>query len=67
VDTRHQTLQGVMFPLTDSAYEALAKFREKEITYVQLKIGKLLSPETILSVSMYNQHFYCRTQTSKKS
>ncbi len=45
VDTRHQTLQGVMFPLTEKAIGALGRFRKKQVTYVQLKIGKKLKKE----------------------
>jgi len=40
IDTRHQTLQGVLFPLTTKAVNALTKFRDKRLNYVQLKIGK---------------------------
>ncbi|XP_021957247.1 twinfilin [Folsomia candida] len=38
VDSRHQTLTGVMFPLTEKAYSALGRFKNKEVNYVQLKI-----------------------------
>ncbi|ODM92108.1 Twinfilin-1 [Orchesella cincta] len=38
IDTKHQTLQGVLFPLTKNAYAALEKFRNKQLNYVQLKI-----------------------------
>jgi len=38
VDTRHQTLQGVLFPLANSALDALENFRDKNMSYVQLKI-----------------------------
>jgi twinfilin-like protein len=38
VDTRHQTLQGVLFPLTSGALEALENFRDKRLNYVQLKL-----------------------------
>lgn len=40
VDSRHQTLTGVMFPLTEKAYSALGRFKNKEVNYVQLKIGE---------------------------
>jgi len=38
IDTRHQTLKGVLFPITARAYDALEKFRDKKLNYVQLKI-----------------------------
>ena len=41
VDTRHQTLQGLIFPLATKAIEALKKFQKKNLNYVQLKIGNL--------------------------
>jgi len=44
VDTRHQTLQGLAFPLTTKAIDALAKFQKKQLNYVQLKIGKCTLP-----------------------
>lgn len=43
IDTRHQTLQGVMFPLSTKAYDAIRQFKEKKLNYVQLKIGTLKS------------------------
>ncbi|KAM4619551.1 twinfilin-1a [Polymixia lowei] len=38
VDTKQQTLQGVAFPLHGDAVEALQRFREKDVNYVQLHI-----------------------------
>ncbi|XP_061677630.1 twinfilin-1-like [Syngnathoides biaculeatus] len=38
VDTKHQTLQGVAFPLHHTAIAALERFRDKDINYVQLRI-----------------------------
>ncbi|XP_015237832.1 PREDICTED: twinfilin-1 [Cyprinodon variegatus] len=38
VDTKQQTLQGVAFPIHKEASEALTRFKEKRINYVQLKI-----------------------------
>ncbi|KAM3870290.1 twinfilin-1a [Diretmus argenteus] len=38
VDTKQQTLQGVAFPMHGDAVEALERFRDKEINYVQLEI-----------------------------
>lgn len=38
VDTKQQTLQGVAFPLHGDAMEALERFRDKKLNYVQLKI-----------------------------
>uniref|UniRef100_A0A8C7ZXL3 Twinfilin-1 n=1 Tax=Oryzias sinensis TaxID=183150 RepID=A0A8C7ZXL3_9TELE len=39
VDTKQQTLQGVAFPIGKDAAEALKRFREKKINYVQLQIN----------------------------
>lgn len=36
VSSKHQTLQGVAFPLHRDAVEALKRFKEKMINYVQL-------------------------------
>lgn len=41
VGTRHKTLQGLAFPLTTKAIDALAKFQKKQLNYVQLKIGNI--------------------------
>ncbi|KAM6937899.1 twinfilin-1a [Xenentodon cancila] len=38
VDTKQQTLQGVAFPIQREAADALVRFREKKVNYVQLKI-----------------------------
>ncbi|XP_061629713.1 twinfilin-1-like isoform X4 [Phyllopteryx taeniolatus] len=38
VDTKHQTLQGVAFPIHQAAVAALERFRDKEINYVQLRV-----------------------------
>ncbi|GAA6080602.1 twinfilin-1a, partial [Tachysurus ichikawai] len=36
VDTKQQTLQGVAFPLHGDAMQALQKFKDKKLNYVQL-------------------------------
>uniref|UniRef100_A0A8C4RES9 Twinfilin-1 n=1 Tax=Erpetoichthys calabaricus TaxID=27687 RepID=A0A8C4RES9_ERPCA len=38
VDSKHQTLQGVAFPVHKDALEALKQFRDKKLNYVQLEI-----------------------------
>lgn len=38
IDTKAQTLQGIAFPLSDDAQEALVQFSNKEILYVQLSV-----------------------------
>lgn len=40
VDTKQQTLQGVAFPLHGEAMQALQKFKDKKLNYVQL-VSKL--------------------------
>ncbi|XP_063053198.1 twinfilin-1-like [Engraulis encrasicolus] len=39
VDSKHQTLQGVAFPLHADAMKALEQFRDKKVNYVQLEIN----------------------------
>jgi twinfilin-like protein len=53
VGTRHQTLQGLMFPLTTKALDALKKFQSKNLNYVQLKIGKLERQLELHCISKY--------------
>ncbi|KFQ85576.1 Twinfilin-1, partial [Phoenicopterus ruber ruber] len=36
VDTKHQTLQGVAFPIAKEAIQALEKLKDKKLNYVQL-------------------------------
>ncbi|XP_005993241.1 twinfilin-1 [Latimeria chalumnae] len=45
VDSKHQTLQGVMFPLQKDAFQALKNLKDRKLNYVQLKID--LQNETI--------------------
>ncbi|XP_073939278.1 twinfilin-1 isoform X1 [Castor canadensis] len=38
VDTKHQTLQGVAFPISREAFQALEKLSKRQLNYVQLEI-----------------------------
>jgi twinfilin-like protein len=38
VDTRHQTVQGIMFPLTQSARDQLNRLQSGQINYIQLSL-----------------------------
>nr|AFK10873.1 twinfilin-2-like isoform 1 [Callorhinchus milii] len=38
VDSRHQTLQGIAFPVDDEAQDALRALREKRVNYIQLEL-----------------------------
>ncbi|XP_037743864.1 twinfilin-1 isoform X3 [Chelonia mydas] len=49
VDTKHQTLQGVAFPLAKEAIQALEKLKNKQLNYVQLQID--IKNETIVLAS----------------
>ena len=40
IDTKHQTLTGVAFPVTEEGIKAILDFRQKKHSYVQLSIGK---------------------------
>ncbi|KAM9389624.1 twinfilin-1 [Phaethornis superciliosus] len=46
VDTKHQTLQGVAFPIAKEAIQALEKLKNKKLNYVQLQID--MKNETIM-------------------
>lgn len=39
VDTKHQTLSGVAFPVSEDGLKALLEFKHKKLSYVQLSIG----------------------------
>ena len=42
VDTKHQTLAGVAFPIMENALNSIKRFANGELQYVQLRIGKTL-------------------------
>lgn len=42
IDSRHQTLSGMAFPLTDSAWKAIEAFAAQNYNYIQLRIGNYL-------------------------
>lgn len=46
MDTKHKTLQGVMFPVAREASEALASFKNSHVQYIRLAID--LKSETIV-------------------
>lgn len=41
VDTKHQTMAGITFPMVPDALEAVKNFTTGKLQYVQLKIGEL--------------------------
>ncbi|XP_044279039.1 twinfilin-1 [Varanus komodoensis] len=49
VDSKHQTLQGVAFPIAKDAVQALEKLKNKQLNYVQLQID--MQNETIILAS----------------
>uniref|UniRef100_A0A7M4ENU5 Twinfilin-1 n=1 Tax=Crocodylus porosus TaxID=8502 RepID=A0A7M4ENU5_CROPO len=49
IDSKHQTLQGVAFPIAKEALQALEKLKNKQINYVQLQID--IKNETIVLAS----------------
>ncbi|KAH0616616.1 hypothetical protein JD844_027869 [Phrynosoma platyrhinos] len=49
IDTKHQTLQGVAFPIAKEALQALEKLKHKQLNYVQLQID--MKNETIVLAS----------------
>lgn len=59
IDTKHQTLQGVLFPLTTNAYTALEKFRNKQLNYVQLKIGMCKLSSQNFRHDLWQENFLC--------
>ena len=52
VDTKHQTLQGVAFPISRDAFQALEKLSKKQLNYVQLEID--IKNETITLANTEN-------------
>lgn len=52
VESKHQTLQGIAFPVTKQALQALEKLKNKELNYVQLEID--IKNETIGLASIEN-------------
>ncbi|XP_075456233.1 twinfilin-1 [Ascaphus truei] len=52
VDTKHQTLQGIAFPIEQAAFQALEKLKSKTINYVQLEID--FTNETIVLADTTN-------------
>ena len=59
VDTKHQTLQGVAFPISREAFQALEKLNNRQLNYVQLvrkrhiMIMKWLLFWVIVSISLW--------------
>lgn len=41
VDTKHQTMAGISFPVVPDALQAVKNFTTGKLQYVQLKIGRL--------------------------
>ncbi|XP_058599051.1 twinfilin-1 isoform X4 [Neofelis nebulosa] len=52
VDTKHQTLQGVAFPISREAFQALEKLSNRQLNYVQLEID--IKNEIIILASTTN-------------
>lgn len=52
VDTKHKTLQGVMFPIEQSAIQALESFKNEKSNYVQLIVN--IEEEKIQSKKLYS-------------
>ncbi|XP_063119729.1 twinfilin-1 isoform X4 [Rattus norvegicus] len=52
VDTKHQTLQGVAFPISRDAFQALEKLSKRQLNYVQLEID--IKNETIILANTEN-------------
>ena len=47
VDTKHQTMAGISFPVVPDALQAITNFTKGKLQYVQLKIGELYCVITI--------------------
>ncbi|KAK7102433.1 twinfilin-1-like [Littorina saxatilis] len=55
IDTRAQTMQGVAFPLSAEAQDALVKFQNKQCTYLQLSLdlqGELVNLAKMANVEV---------------
>lgn len=42
IDTKHKTLSGIAFPISEAAKKAIIDIGQNVVDYVQLKIGKLI-------------------------
>lgn len=47
VESKHQTLQGLTFPLQPAAQRALQQLRQKTINYIQLVSGRVPPPRAL--------------------
>lgn len=52
VESKHQTLQGLAFPLQETAKRALQQLAQKRINYIQLVSNELINqtPDILTSV-----------------
>ncbi|NXG30463.1 TWF1 protein, partial [Dromaius novaehollandiae] len=55
VDTKHQTLQGVAFPIAKEAIRALEKLKNKQLNYVQLASIKYFHLTILIQIDMKNE------------
>ena len=56
IDSRHQTLSGVSFPITNEAIKALKKFANGDLQYVQLRIGNCIN--IFYLIYLHLSHFW---------
>nr|CAG4648787.1 EOG090X0A90 [Polyphemus pediculus] len=57
IDSKHQTLSGVAFPVSEVALRALFDFRQKQHNYIQLSIDlvkELVNLETLETINVAN-------------
>ncbi|RNA09405.1 twinfilin [Brachionus plicatilis] len=64
VDTKHKTLQGVMFPIDNSAVQALEAFKKENSNYVQLIVN--IEEEQIQSKRLYTLNDVSKVEDIKK-
>lgn len=54
IDSRHQTLGGVGFPITEAARQAITDMIRGSYNYLQFKIGKIVLCIFEISVSLFS-------------
>lgn len=59
IDTKHQTVQGINFPLSQEALDRINDIKDKTINYVQLVSESFCSHCRISSVLCLNSFIQC--------
>ena len=52
VDSKHQTMQGLAFPLSQAAMDALMSLKQKQVTFVQL-VSAMINTFSVWRLKMF--------------